>query len=172
MPNAVAASPCDQTAAEAASNPGMPCANRPAVIPVNTSPAPAVAKKAGAFAAIEARPPGSATTVSGPLSTTTAPISPAARRTLSSFEPTLVSGSKVWKYRENSPSCGVRIVDLSLLACMAVASRCDDLAKLVMASASSTTHRSRQDPGRQQEHSNADRQESAPIRQPHQPAGP
>src|ERR1700733_13247411 len=89
-PNSAAAAPCSQTAAEAASKAGMPCAKRPAVIPVSTSPAPAVARKAGALPAIAARPSGAATTVSAPLMSTTAPEIAAASLARSSFEPALV----------------------------------------------------------------------------------
>src|ERR1700676_1439412 len=96
-PNAEAASPWSQTAAEAAAKAGMPWATRPAAIPVSTSPAPAVARKAGALAAIEARPSGDATTVSAPLIRTIAPVIAAARRALSSFDPTFVLSSNTWK---------------------------------------------------------------------------
>ena len=59
---------------------------QPAIIPASTSPAPAVASQGGALAAMVARPSGEATTVSGPLSRTTAPQRSAAARTRSSFE--------------------------------------------------------------------------------------
>ena len=62
-----AAAPCSQTAAEAASNAGMPCAARPQTKPVRTSPDPAVARVGGRSQPIEARPSGAATTVSEPL---------------------------------------------------------------------------------------------------------
>ena len=70
-----AASPCSHTAADAASKAGMPWSNSPAAIPVKTSPAPAVARHAGAFSAIAARPSGAATTVSAPLISDVAPVS-------------------------------------------------------------------------------------------------
>ena len=43
-------------------------------MPASTSPEPAVASVGGALSAIEARPSGAATTVSAPLSSTTAPL--------------------------------------------------------------------------------------------------
>ena len=48
-PSRPAASPCSQTAAEAAANGSIPCARRPSTIPASTSPLPAVARSGGAF---------------------------------------------------------------------------------------------------------------------------
>ncbi len=62
----------------AASKAGTPCASIAAIIPASTSPAPAVASQGGALEAMVARPSGDATTVSGPLSSTTAPTRSAA----------------------------------------------------------------------------------------------
>src|SRR5262249_61136948 len=84
-PASVPASPCNQTAAAAASNAGMPWARQAAAIPASTSPDPAVASQGGALSAIAARPSGAATTVSGPLSRTTAPAFSAAAGAPSSF---------------------------------------------------------------------------------------
>ena len=53
--------------------------------PASTSPEPAVASVGGAWQPIEARPPGSATTVSGPFSRTTAPRKAAAARARASL---------------------------------------------------------------------------------------
>ena len=64
MPNVLAASPCSQTAAAAASKCGMCCASRPVTNPPKTSPDPAVASHGGALALIAARPSGAAMTVS------------------------------------------------------------------------------------------------------------
>ena len=74
------------TPAEAASKAGARCASRPPIMPASTSPDPAVARSGGALSAIEARPSGIATTVSGPLRTTTAPERLAASRARSSLE--------------------------------------------------------------------------------------
>ena len=63
------------TAPAAASKPFMPWASRPPISPASTSPEPAVAKVGGALRAMAARPSGLATTVSGPFSTTMAPVS-------------------------------------------------------------------------------------------------
>ena len=63
----------------------MPCASSPSTIPASTSPEPAVASCGGAFSLIAARPSGAAITVSAPLSSTTAPLSRAARRARSSL---------------------------------------------------------------------------------------
>ncbi len=73
-----AARPCSQTAAQAASKAGMPCASRPRQIPPSTSPAPAVASHGGAFSLMAQRPSGAAMTVSGPFRMTTAPLVAAA----------------------------------------------------------------------------------------------
>src|SRR5688572_2621477 len=66
-PASSAARPCTQTAAEAASNAGIPRATKEAMIPARTSPVPAVASHAGAGGAKPSRPSGEATSVSGPL---------------------------------------------------------------------------------------------------------
>src|SRR5688572_27575218 len=68
-----AARPCSQTAAQAASKPSMPLARRAAIIPASTSPDPALASQAGAGGEKPRRPSGAATSLSGPLYTTTAP---------------------------------------------------------------------------------------------------
>ena len=85
--------------------------------------------------------PGDATTVSGPLSRTTAPLRSAAARTRSSFERSgcllLISLNK----RGNSPSCGVSTTCGSGEALIASNSRSGASAKLVSASASSTSRR-------------------------------
>ena len=79
--------------------------------------------------------------MSGPLSRTTAPAVSAAPRALSSFERALSFISL--NRRPNSPSCGVRIVAAGgFLFLMAANSACGSSAKLVSASASSTTARS------------------------------
>ncbi len=108
-------------------------------MPASTSPEPAVASQGGALSAIAARPSGAATTVSGPLSKTTAPEISAARRARSSFEGD--SSARALNKRLNSPSCGVITVALVRLL-MALQSVCGSSAKLVSASASSTTARS------------------------------
>ena len=83
--NSLAASPCSQAPAQAASKPGMFCASNPEIKPAKTSPAPAVANVAGEFAVIAARPSGAAITVSGPFSSTIALISEATTLVSSSF---------------------------------------------------------------------------------------
>ena len=85
-PSARAAAPCSHTAAAAASKAGMRCANRPQASPASTSPEPAVASVGGRSKPIAARPSGAATTVSAPLSTTTAPSAAAAARARASFD--------------------------------------------------------------------------------------
>jgi len=50
----------------------MPCFSNPNMMPLNTSPDPAVAKVGGAFALMIARPSGAAMTVSAPFKTITA----------------------------------------------------------------------------------------------------
>ena len=85
-PNSRAAAACSQTAALAASKTGMDWANKPPIIPASTSPEPAVASQGGAAWPIVARPCGSATTVSAPLSNRTAPMSAAPARARASFE--------------------------------------------------------------------------------------
>src|SRR5580698_2577326 len=71
-PNRLAASPCSQTAAQAASKAGMPWARRPPISPDSTSPDPAVARLGGALVLMAALPSGAAITVSAPFSTSTA----------------------------------------------------------------------------------------------------
>ncbi len=105
MPAIFAASPCSQAAAQAASNASIPCASRPAIIPVSTSPAPAVASQGGALALIAAFPSGAAITVSVPLRSTTQPALRAAARAAASFEGSVFS--KPGNIRSNSPACGV-----------------------------------------------------------------
>ncbi len=51
----------------------MPWASSPPMSPASTSPLPPVASDGGALTVIAARPSGAAMTVSGPLSSTTAP---------------------------------------------------------------------------------------------------
>src|SRR5437763_5759322 len=131
-----AASACSQTAADAASKAGMPCANRPTTMPARTSPDPAVASSGGAPSLIAVRPSGVATTVSLPFSSITAPLSWAARRARSSLLPAslLPDGSRLPNRRANSPSCGVNTQGERI-----VPNRTSALsAKLVSASASST----------------------------------
>ena len=110
-------------------------------MPASTSPAPAVASQGGALEAMVARPSGAATTVSGPLSSTTAPLRAAAARTRSSFERLgcllLISLNN----RGNSPSCGVSTTCGSGEALIASNRRSGAAAKLVSASASSTSPR-------------------------------
>ena len=65
---------------------GMPCASSPPIIPDSTSPLPAVARSAARCRRWPRGRPGAATTVSGPLSTTTAPDRRAASRARSTFE--------------------------------------------------------------------------------------
>ena len=63
--------------------PACACARSPVTKPASTSPEPAVASHGGALSLMAARPSGAAITVSGPLSTTTAPlVSAALSRTL------------------------------------------------------------------------------------------
>lgn len=71
-PNASAQAAWIQTPAHAASKLSMPCATRPPMKPDKTSPEPAVASQGVPFKLTAARPSGAATTVSGPLSRTTA----------------------------------------------------------------------------------------------------
>src|SRR6185295_19654927 len=49
MPAFCAAAPCNHAPAHAASKGCMPCARRPAIMPVSTSPEPAVASHGGAL---------------------------------------------------------------------------------------------------------------------------
>lgn len=99
-----AARPCSQTPAQAASKEARPPARIAAIIPVRTSPVPAVANQWEVEEEIAARPSGSATTVSAPLYTIIDPATAAAWRALSILLP-LQSG----KRRQNSPPWGVRM---------------------------------------------------------------
>ena len=89
----------------------MPWAKSPAAIPVSTSPAPAVARYAGriggdAGAAVGRRNHRiAALDEHDRTRSSRLPDAPC-----SSFDPTFVRSSKAQKNRENSPSCGVRIV--------------------------------------------------------------
>src|SRR6185437_3106396 len=74
------ASVCTYTPQAAASNASRPCASSAAIVPVSTSPVPAVARAGLPPVLIATRPPGSATSASSPLSTTTAPDCSAAAR--------------------------------------------------------------------------------------------
>ncbi len=119
----------------------MPCAHKPPIRPASTSPEPAVASQGGAFAAMAARPSGAATTVSAPLSTTTAPASCEASWHSLSFCLTGAFCPFVLKIRANSPSCGVRIAGDSSRLFSDVKSFFGSSTKEVIASASSTTAR-------------------------------
>src|ERR1051326_8992169 len=139
-PTWVAASPCTQAAAAAASKPGMPWARSPAIKPASTSPAPAVVSHGGALSLTPARPLGAARTVSGPLSNTTVPGRAAAARAMSILEVFPTISASFLNRRANSPACGVRTAGWSRpdsIAHNALASS----SKLVSASASSTTAR-------------------------------
>ena len=72
-PNRVAASPCSQAAAAAASKAGIPCAISPRANPGQHIAGPAVASHGGALPLMMAWPSGRAMTVSAPFSSTTAP---------------------------------------------------------------------------------------------------
>ena len=85
-PIARAAAPCIHTAAAAASYAPIPCASRPAIMPVSTSPAAGCRQGRRRIIGDGARPSGAATTVSGPFSTTMAPESAAASPARSSFD--------------------------------------------------------------------------------------
>ncbi len=69
-------------------------------MPASTSPVPAVARYGLVVALIEAVPPGAATTVSAPFSTTMAPAREAAYRARSSLGTAARSPNR----RANSPS--------------------------------------------------------------------
>ena len=88
----------------------VPRARKAAIMPESTSPVPALASQAGAGGAKPRRPSGDATSVSGPLNTTTASraacVAASAR---SGLEP-----STSPKSFRNSPSCGVRIAPCPL----------------------------------------------------------
>ena len=66
-PKIFAASPCNHTPAETASNTGMPCVSKPAIKPARTSPEPAVARAGGALQLMTDLPSGAEITVSDPL---------------------------------------------------------------------------------------------------------
>ena len=102
-----------------------------------------MASQGGAFSVIEARPSGAATTVSEPFSSTTAPEAAAAAWARSHFDVCFrwLAESSL-NNRANSPSCGVSTVGDGPRALIAANSVSGASAKLVSASASSTTARS------------------------------
>ena len=71
-------------------------------MPASTSPEPAVASQGGAFSLMAARPSGAAITVSGPLSSTTAPDALAAARASLDFDQFSAS-DHILNKRANSP---------------------------------------------------------------------
>ncbi len=98
-----AASAWSQAAAAAARSGASPAASSAPIIPASTSPEPAVASRSSPWSTIRTSPPGAATTVVGPLSSTTAPRSAASVRAAATRSaPGLLPTSS-----ENSPSCGV-----------------------------------------------------------------
>ena len=96
--------------------------------PASTSPEPAVASQGGAFSVIAARPSGAATTVSAPLSSTTAPDAAAARALLE-FRSTSDLRPDPLNNRANSPSCGVSTVGAAARALIAREQRLGRLGK-------------------------------------------
>ena len=97
------------------------------MMPDSTSPAPAVASQGGALAAIVARPSGEATTVSAPLSRTTAPERSAAERTRSGLVSVLATPGTVKRaytrdlIQSFATQCHVRLVGSENLARLAEA---------------------------------------------------
>ena len=72
--------PCTSTPSRAASSAPIPCASSAPMIPVKTSPAPAVPSAGFAVGLMNTVPSGLAVSVRAPFSTTTARVSAASRR--------------------------------------------------------------------------------------------
>ena len=83
-----------------------PCASSAAMMPLSTSPVPAVARRASPSVTIRARPSGPATTVVGPFRSTVAPV--AAARPRAAARRSGPGGAPA--RRSYSPSWGVRTV--------------------------------------------------------------
>src|SRR5690606_37964811 len=98
-----AARPCSQAPAAAASKASMLWHSRAPTMPEITSPVPAVARRASPLVERRTRPSGWSTTVVGPFSSTTAPVSAARRRAAAMRSGP--GGAPV--SRANSPSWGV-----------------------------------------------------------------
>src|ERR1700728_3567221 len=106
---------CKYTPAAAASKASRFCDSSAAIVPLNTSPVPAVASAGLSPGLIATRPAGSTTSVSSPFSTTTAPDCSAAARALDRRSRCTESLSLPSK-RASSPTCGVSTVGACLRA--------------------------------------------------------
>src|ERR1700678_3395066 len=128
-----AARACTKAPAPAASLGGNPAASRAPIIPDSRSPDPAVAAQDCPAGLRYTGPPGSAMTVTLPLSKTVAPSASASLR----VAPTRSSPGGAPASRANSPACGV-----SNVGALRLTTRSGWAARMVSPSASTSTGRS------------------------------